>query len=352
MHKDKPMHPATLHKIVNTPNPNVHPTQLPDGSVAKAVILGDPQPLTQIGAPSWWPSALSDNVRGKMMRRFLREGYLPHILIAVCLGLLAEVYTTTSGLRYGKQRRVRLRQHTSPISDFGIAYGSARVTAQDKLAYLYLSDGSMVKGQDPDNHYWLYFTTVRGQEFILECGMFTFNMSQIIASQPYLSANDPSMPFVPAFFRDRMIQKNTPELHRERKRFSVLRNPALQRAVANSETGFTAQDLQAITSFFQTVSGKIPSESDKDVLQAFMLHSCRAFADVIESGRWKGFPVEPVLAIEADPGELDDIDDSSEEWWQYLQNWKKMKKSGKVGEETMRQAFLDWERKNGRKKRS
>jgi hypothetical protein len=159
------VHPVFLHQIVNNPNPNCPPVNFfPfDDWAGKPVILGD-QISSPPGTEEWWPTTIP-TVRSKLFRRIVREGYVLPILTAVCIALLAEIYTTTSGssaVGDSKQRRARLRYLSSPIADFGVAVGSARVINQDKLAYFRLSDGALIRGQDPDQHYWIYFTTVRG----------------------------------------------------------------------------------------------------------------------------------------------------------------------------------------------
>ncbi|KIJ64408.1 hypothetical protein HYDPIDRAFT_89936 [Hydnomerulius pinastri MD-312] len=351
-HQETGIHPALLHQIVNEPNPNAHPTQLPDGWEAKLIILGDEiRDKYNIGSAEWWPKALSDKVRSKLMRRILREGNLLVKLIAICLSILAEFYTTTSGAAK-KETRFRLRQSSSPISDFGIACGPTRVTSQDKLAYYFLNEDKIIRGQDPDDHYWIYFTTARGQEFTLECGMFTFNMCYMIQTDPYLPQGAPiwssaAMPFAPAFFRDRVLQKNTPDLHKETRRFSVLRDTSLQEAVAQIQEGFSAADLKKIYTFTGRVAKRECTAKEKKLLGVYTMLACNEISTVLESGSYKNFPASPSGAIEQDPGELDDLDTDGQLWWEHLQNWKKLKKQGKVGNQTIRQAFEEYQEQYG-----
>ena len=344
IHPDKPVHPARLHQIVNSPNPDCPPVSF-DGWAGKPVILGD-----QISSPSvtedWWPTA-TPTIRSKLSRRIIREGYVLPILTAVCIALLAEMYTTTSGtsaLGNSKQRRVRLGYMSSPIADFGVATGSARVTNQDKFAYFRLSDGTLIRGQDPDQHYWIYFTTVRGEEIILDCAMFTFNMCIVVnGTQRYLPQLAPVSSFVPAFFRDRLFRKDTPELHTERKRLSVLRNEVFHQAMKNGSDSFSEANMKTFYTFMENLSGKSCTQKDKELLATYVLSNCNVVSATLKDRRWITFPSTPEIAFKQDPGELaGSADDGSEEWFKYMKKWKKLKKSGKVGDETLGQAFQAW----------
>jgi hypothetical protein len=348
IHPNKPVHSALVHQIVNSPNPDCYPVAF-DGWAGKPLILGD-EISSSPGTEEWWPTAISPMVRCKLLRRILREGYVLPIVTAVCIALLAEIYTTTSGISATgdeKQRRVRLRYKSSPIADFGIAVGSARVTDQDKLAYFRLSDGTFIRGQDPDQHYWIYFTTVRGEEIVLDCAMFTFNMCVMVnGTDIYLPQLAPVSSFSPAFFRDRLFREDTPELHTERKRVSVLRNETFHRAVARSTEGFSETDTKVFCQLMEDLSGKICTQKEKELLMTFATSNCYIIGSTLKDRRWTKFPSSPEIAIEQDPGETEgNPDDGSEEWFKYLKRWKKLKKSGKVGEESMAQAFRAWKQR-------
>lgn len=349
IHPDKPVHSALLHQIVNSPNPNCVPVRFLDGWAGKPVILGEPISSSP-GTEEWWPTSISPMVRCKLLRRILREGYVLPILTAVCIAVLAEIYTTTSGSSAAgnsEQRRARLRYKSSPIADFGIAMGSAEVTDQDKLAYFHLSDGTLLRGQDPDRHYWIYFTTVRGEEIILDCAMFTFNMCTMVnGTQAYLPQLAPVSSFAPAFFRDRVYRADTPELHAERKRLSVLRNEAFHQAIIRSTEGFSKNDMRVFRKYMEDLSGKSCTQKDEELLATYALSNCNVIGAVLEDSRWRKFPPAPEIAIEQDPGEsVGSPDDGSEEWFKYLKRWKKQKKSGKVGDETLAQAFRSWKQR-------
>lgn len=322
---------------MNNPHPECPPVTLNDGWEGRPVILGD-KLTTPPGTDEWWSSAPSLNIRGKLLRRMMREGSVLPIVTAVCISLLAEMYTTT------KKHRIRLRYKSSPISDFGVAMGSAKVTSQDRLAYFSLSDGNMTHGQDPDKHYWIYFTTIRGEEIILDCAMFTFNMCLMVnGTAPYLPQLGPISQFAPAFFRDRAFVKDSPELHTERKRMSVLRSETLRKTIVDSLNGFTERDAAVFTSFMQRLSGKKCTVKETELVGTYVTLHCGFLRLCLQERRWENFPSAPEMAIEQDPGEsIGDVDDGSDEWFAYLKKWKKMKKAGNVGEETMAQAHRAW----------
>lgn len=342
-HPAKPVHLALLHQIVNNPTPDCHPTSF-DGWVSKLVILDD-QISSSPGTENWWPAA-NPMVRCKLLRRIFREGYVLPIVTAVCIALLAEMYTTTSGISAAgdhKQRRVRLRYRSSPIADFGIAVGSTRVTNQDKLAYFRLSDGTFIRGQDPEHHYWIYFTTVRGEEIVLDTAMFNFNLCLIVDTEVYLPQLAPHSSFAPAVFRDRSIREDALELHTERKRISVLRNEAFHRAVMHSTEEFSEADMHVFYRFMEELSGKACTQKEKELLGNFARNNCNVIGDTLDDRRWIAFPSTPAISTEQDPGEsVCNPDDGSEEWFKYMKKWKKLKKSGKAGDETMVQAFQAW----------
>jgi hypothetical protein len=183
---------------MNSPNPD-EPPSLYAGGIAKVVAYGPPVTLQEFGGPKWWPTAGSAKIRSKMLRRIMRDGDLLPIVFALCLSLLTEIYTTTWRPE-GAKHRYRLKYRSTPISDFGIVKGALEVGAEDKLVYLNLADGSVNTGQDPNEHYLLYFRTVRGEEFTLDCGMFVFNFCTMVATDAYFKQ---ATEYAPAYFRDR-----------------------------------------------------------------------------------------------------------------------------------------------------
>ncbi|KAJ7078545.1 hypothetical protein B0H15DRAFT_924770 [Mycena belliarum] len=341
---NKPLHPAMTHAIVNSPNPGSHPTGLPDGSAANLLLLGDPILPTETGTEKWWPSAMTPNVRGKLLRRIVREGYTLAVATSICLALLAEMYTTTfvsaADSPHGEiERRSRLTYKSSPIADFGVVAGSADVKNQDKLAYFSLSDMSFFRGQDPDDHYWIYFTTIRGEEILLDCAMFTFNMCIMVNAGPYLCNDLPYIDAAPAFFRERVIGRHAPDLYTERRRMSVLRNDDLNRAVAYPLDGL---DMALVGFFMKTLAGRTMSRTELDLVRKCNNVNCAALAINLERRAWANWP-EPPLGIEGDPEERVCDPEASDAWFEYTTKWRSKNKKGTADKDSLVVAFREFE---------
>jgi hypothetical protein len=347
-HPDKPIHPALSHVIVNTPNPGVSATVFSDNSAAKLILLGEPIPVGEAGGERWWPTASTPSVRMKLYRRILCEGYLLPILTSLCIGLLAEMYTTTAVTEPDSpdgnlRRRVRLQYNSSPISDFGIAKAIADVKDQDKLAYFNFSDDTFEKGQDPNDHYLLYFTTIRGEEFILDLGMFTFNLCFNVRLQPYkFSFLPPGQSHAPAFFGDRTITRNAPNLFDIRQRFSFLHNEALHRAVEHSGDVFRSADSKTICEFMESIAGRRCTASEKDLVMEWSNNNCRCIDITLEERLYKEWK-PPSVNIEVDPGEMDETPEEDLEWWKYMKKWNRKYKRGQISSQALGDAFRAWE---------
>lgn len=308
----KPQHFALHYKITNNVNPLAVPIKLPDGWEAKLVMVDDTTLLehdpNDVDVRTWYPLAESQAVGSKLHRRIGFEGFVLPILTAVCVAILSEIYSTTSGKAPDGTdlpgRRTRLRYLSSPIADFGIGKGTVPVTPEDRLAYYRRSTGEIMRGQDPDDHYWLYFTTIRGEEVDLDVSMFTFNMSLLIATDPYIGPRSALLPYVHAFFRERVFRKNTPPLHNVKQRFSALRSDSFQKAVIQSSDGSRRCDEQVIYKWLREVGGREPTNIEKIVASSSAKLLCAELADNLRTRAWEHYPKEPVVHIEGDPGEL------------------------------------------------
>jgi hypothetical protein len=313
------VHPALRHKVINSPNPDTPPSTLPDGSTARIVKLGPPVNESDWtpDVSHWWPTGLSPSVRSKLMRRIAREGNVLPTVTSVCLALMLAMYSTTTQDGTEEPHRIRLRYRSSPVSDFGIVSGSARVTPEDQLAYVF-PDKRVIKGQDPQDHYWIYFRTQKGEEVLLECNMFTFNMCLVIQTFPYFDESVfAGLPVaVPAWFRDRAASRelaHQPQLLMERRRFSILRDEGIRTALKsvdledNRDLSISDEFLKTITSFMSRVAGRPITNTERELCMAGFGAGANIILDTAQTGKWKTYPALPKVGIEGDPGEVSDL---------------------------------------------
>jgi hypothetical protein len=327
MCKWKPQHPALGHIILNKPTPDANVSTLSDGWIANIVELGDP--LKTIPSPDmrWWPQSPSPYVSMKLFLRIMREGYVLPIMTMISFALLAEIYTTTSTTKSEKPR-VRLRYRSQPIADFGICRGKAKVDRSDMLGYFDTKTRTDIHGQDPHEHYWLYFTSVRGEEVTLDLAMFTFNMTTMVAAEPYL----PGFPldWVPSFFREREVVRGTPELHTEFARRSILRSPAMHRAVRGSSKKLSADDQSAIAILMQDLAGRRVSQEEKDFAAELTPIILPELRRVIQTGKWKTWPETVSQALHQDPEEMAREEDPDSEYSRKFRKWAETQELGPV----------------------
>ncbi|KDR82956.1 hypothetical protein GALMADRAFT_238657 [Galerina marginata CBS 339.88] len=350
------LHPALTHKIVNTPHPNGGDiVDLPNGSSAKLVLLGEPIPLTAIHSREWWPTGDTDDVRHKLLRRIASEGLQLPVALATCIAIVSEIYTTTAipasekpDYQFSGRRRVRLSYNHSPIQDFGVVYGSVRVTNQDRLAYYSLESDEFLMGQDPEDHYWIYFTTLAGDEYFLDSGMMTFNFSAVINASPYHKfESDQLPPHVPAFFYGRDQQKAIPLTNRilwnPRGRFSVLREPRLYSILGKVEKQYcSCHDFPVISSIMDEIAGHRGSQWEKERMMNFLPYAVHLIRMNVHDREYLNFPKEPTVGFLLDPVEFSSTEEVAEDLFNYLTKWARKLKKGKISPERWEAAFRAW----------
>ncbi|KAJ3502101.1 hypothetical protein NLJ89_g9040 [Agrocybe chaxingu] len=361
MHPDI-QHPALRHQIVNSPNPySGDIVDFPNGVSAKLVLLGDQIAMEDLASPKWWPTAESPKVRSKLMRRIAYEGLLLPILLATTIALVSEIYTTTAippgqPLYYQltDRRRVRLSYNKAPIVDFGIAKGpSIRVTAQDRLAYYNLETNEFLMGQDPLDHYWIYFTTLNGHEYYLDCGMFTFNFCHMVADgEKYCRYGLPSLDYVPAFFYNQEMEKVLPLDSdkigwKAKERFSILRNPDLIKTLKFPQLEYCSHDEHLVRSLMDKIAGRTCTAWEKKMVMTFLPNTCMILRLNMQNREYMNFPKEPKVAIEVDPGERIAPETAEEEkedraYHQYIKKWTKKLRKGRITSQKWDAAFTKW----------
>ena len=356
MHPDVP-HPGLDHKILNSPNPGSGDiVEFPNGTCAKLVLLGDKIDHIAHGGEleqeQWWPTAITPQVRSKLYRRIVNEGFILPIVLATCIALVSEIYTTTavppseSPDQFTGIRRVRLCHNRLPISDFGVAKGSARVTAQDRIAYYNIDENKFMMGQDPLDHYWIYFIAVSGEEYFLDCGMMTFNLGMMVKAEPYCKYGLPELSFVPAYFYGEENRRLMPitELTgwKPRKRFSILRDSEIPIEMPGF-TEYSTQETKVICSLMDKIAGRTCTALEKKLLMNFIPNAAMILVLNMQNREYLRFPKEPQLALEKEPGELDDLPESEDKAYEkYLRKWSRRYKRGKVTPEQLNKAFRAW----------
>ncbi|KAI0050361.1 hypothetical protein FA95DRAFT_1514086 [Auriscalpium vulgare] len=286
-HPDTPLHPAHLHTIINLPIPVISDvTSLPSGRKAIVVKLGESIPFEEAMPhnPAWWRTSPCDDVRVHLHRRIGREGHVLPIVTAICLSLLAELYTTTSRLGRDQPPRVRLKYRSHSIVDFGVCKGEAHVSESAMLAYMD-SPENIWMGQDPKDHYWIYFKTVLGANLYLDCGLFAFNAMAGVHSVPYSPWKVSEL--VPAIFVEptSATARHTTEAHRA----SVLRSPLLADAVARWRD---ADITGSLREFMSSLAGKDVGPEESKLAMETVTWQRGRLHQVIGKETWRTWPQE------------------------------------------------------------
>lgn len=313
-HPRRPLHFAITREIVNSPNgpyPNEIETIPPNGSHVRLVELGSKIPTSQYSPKQWWPTAEDEPQRCMLFFQILREGWLLPNYVAICLAILAEFYTTTSSSSSiphssatSGNTRIRLHSFGSPISDFGIAKGKALVNTRNCLVYRDQKTGKITQGQDPNEHYWIYFRTLKGEEYSLDCGLFTFNWTAVLEPQLYENAIPdhhlyPLPMLIPAFFTNNTVPNLISEHAATTQRFSVLRDTSLHKAVRHNKR-FVPEDFIPIFKFMEQATGRKCTYTERELTTELLGHHRRALSLVLSNRSWVNLPKEARLLGDLD----------------------------------------------------
>lgn len=285
---DVDAHPAMKHRIINVPNPGMCELErVPETSDNCVLVkLGPPISPMETGSKTWWPKAYSSRVRSKLLRRITYEGNIFFQHAAIIFGLFDELYTA---------KKFRLKYRSSPVSDMGLCRGKFRVTSQDQLAYV-LPDGTVKRGQDPDNHWWMYFTTARGEELILDFGVYTWNLANLVRTEPYV--REPIIA-APMTFINRELGK-APGIHllyTEQKRVSFMRDPQLEELITKS----TRLPMEDIMKWLGDALGRPFTKKERAFFPEWCHFLAHRIVEMDEKGSYKRWPKEADKIIDLDP---------------------------------------------------
>lgn len=292
-------HPALNHVLVGSPKR----IRQANGTVCTVVSLGDPVSFDELvkKPEAWWPRYPSAIDARRLRDRITREGNTLLINTAICIALLAELYTTTSDADAKRQdwqfqHRTRLTVGSCPIADFGIMAGSVNGPGIDQLAYHDTLTKSTTYGQDPKDHYWIYFTTIRGEVLYLDCGLYTLIPGDVLKADPYVADHlTERFILIPAFLRDSAARKSMANIHTERSRTSVLKNTEILEALMRNQREFEKENGELYSQLMQSISGKETSARDKRLVTPFVQVTRAQIRANLLNARWKAYPPEPTL---------------------------------------------------------
>ena len=77
-------------------------------------------------------------------------------------------------------------------------------------------------------------------------------------------------------------------------------------------------------------------------MREFLPNACRLLRMNMHSRAYLGFPKEPSIMIETDPGENVKTDEHDEALDKYLKKWSRKLKKGQISPEQWQKAFNSW----------
>ncbi|KAF9525473.1 hypothetical protein CPB83DRAFT_909085 [Crepidotus variabilis] len=346
LHNDACQHPALLHKILSSPNPGSYENivSLPNGTTARLVLLGDRIDQTEMASPKWWPTALSPKVRSKLMRHIVAEGLLLPTVLATTLALVEEMYTTTTvpASQKAEWQFTGRRRGTC-----------TRVTGQDRLCYYNVNTNEFLMGQDPTDHYWIYFTTLDGHEYFLDCGMFTFNFSSIVNVSKHPTLALPPLEYIPCLFYGKDLSKVLPTTTGQvgwspDQRFSILRHEELAYFIKKREEYCRCHDMPVLLEWLDKIAGRSCTSWEREMFLTFFENSSIAIRLNMKNRTYLKFPKDLQFGFELDPNESLDVngeDPEGQDLEKYLKKWTRRLNKGQISGEQWNKAFRRWTEK-------
>ncbi|KAJ3574390.1 hypothetical protein NP233_g1796 [Leucocoprinus birnbaumii] len=307
------LHPALTHRILKAPTPGARKATSSESNVHHTVVLGDKWDLRIKGIPdykplsTWWKGHTA--MAGmEMFLRIVRESNTFEVTIATSLVLLSELYSTymsksvdeSGNTTWEPRERFRLEYGQSPVSDFGICRGRIEGKANRVQTWTYYQPktNSRTTILNPDNHYWLYFRTIKGEELILDCCTFPFGMEGCVDASPCLQQlasmfRDYGSARTPAYFYAPNRPEECPNSHSliEVARFSVMHNKQLYGALGWELFGGRDPEQHAIVKAFMTkVQGEPCTIEQEDRVRDYRCYGAILLGQVLTGKHWKEWP--------------------------------------------------------------
>ncbi|KAF9446357.1 hypothetical protein P691DRAFT_804355 [Macrolepiota fuliginosa MF-IS2] len=288
-HDPDSFHPALRRKILKAPIPGPRKSYPTEKPIHHTIVLGDTHDMQDgRGIPAWFRGpgarAMAHEDKMKVYHQVIRELFAFELTVAVSLILLSEVYSTYLVCKdddyddedeeypdpeptdpWEPRPCFRLEHGKSPISDFGIAKGRIVGSANRVQTYTYYDPKTDTRTMvhDPDNHYWMYFRTIKGEEITLDCAGSSFGMETYVDASHCLGKLPEVLRIkgsarVPADFRtpgllDSASAKKQPYTLVEEHRFSVMHNTSLHEALSTTYIRETAHGKAIIREFMDMV---------------------------------------------------------------------------------------------------
>jgi hypothetical protein len=186
------------------------------------------------------------------------------------------------------------------------------------LAYTYADERTPTpfRVQDPDEHYWVYFTTAKNEELILDCGLLPFDHWSFAESYAYGVPSDKNRQKGrrPCYFRTVEQDAVSHYQHTEYQRHSVLQDPGLAQIFtrpASESININTFEIQFYLSKFTDRPVTSRAELERRLVEervqftvemartSFVMRDCffemSWLGEVLESREWEKFPAVPVL---------------------------------------------------------
>lgn len=307
-------HPALCQRIIRATMPGPRKATDSEGPLHHTVVLGDTYNLHISQAPDhdklakWWRG----KTLGDAMRFYLhivRESDILEITVAISLLLLSEIYST----RLSKPRDshdpdrarfseweprsgYRLEFGHSPVSDFGICKGriQGKTNRVQTWTYYHPKPNTRTTLLDPDNHYWMYFRTIKGEEIILDCCSSAYGMTACVDASPCLKTlpevfRDWGSTRTPAYFHPSGHHEESHVLIEE-KRFSVMQNKLVHGALGWEILGPREEGQRdRLRHFMEQIQGRPCTPAQEERIQDFRTRGGLLLDQILSGGCWKNW---------------------------------------------------------------
>ncbi|KXN92009.1 hypothetical protein AN958_11069 [Leucoagaricus sp. SymC.cos] len=315
-HRDPvvPLHPILDRNIIKAEIPGPRASARPNEVIWFTVILDGEHDLGPGGGinkfQTWWKGHPTIEAGQKMYHQAVREVHIPELTVSICMTLLAEIYSSefadmpgvnTSGTQHVKPC-FRLEYGRSPIRDFGICKGKIRGNTNAVQVWTYKDEKTQTSTTltDPDKYYWIYFTTIRGEEIVPDCCSQSFGMLSLVNASHCVEKLPEQRRIalsarVPAFLWAPGDEERRPYALIPDKRFSVMQKPQLCEALSmRNPHQETSKQRLVILDFFEEMLGRKATEHEVNQIKRYRLEATMVLNEVLSNGYWREWGIPEV----------------------------------------------------------